>query len=511
MQTSMFIQAVPTHFDLFDDQIIALSDVENAFASGLNRVLLVLPTGGGKTVVASEKIRRFVAGYKRVLFLAHRRELIFQCSDKLKAFGVDHGIIMAGEARSFMPDVQVASIDTLRSRLKNPKYAKPEFDLIIIDEAHHAVAKSYLDLVNAYPNAKVLGLTATPIRGDGRGLGELFQIIVEGATIEELTKIGRLVPVEYYAPSKPDLEGLKIKMGDYAENELAKRMDKVKLIGDIVENWSRICPDRVTLVFSTGVPHSIHIRDAFRDAGVNAEHIDGDTPKAERDKIINDVNAGSVQVLTNCMVFTEGTDIPIISCIINANPTKSLGKYMQTLGRGLRVSPGKLNCIMIDHGGVVHQHGFIDEPKEWSLDGNSKIQDRIAKLKEKQGEPSFQTCKECFAVFTKKDKCPVCGWMVPRKAKAVEFVEGKLGKIDRFGKTILIPPTLPKERVIAELLTIQQAKQYKIGWVKYNFMDMFGYWPKNINFTPAEPSTETLAWLDKKLNAFKNKKRRITG
>ena len=174
----------------------------------------------------------------------------------------------------------------------------------------------------------------------------------------------------------------------------------------------------------------------------------------------------------------------------------------------MRPYEGKTNAIIIDHAGAVYQHGFIDEPKEWSLDGNDKIQDRIARLKEKQGEPSFQTCKECFAVFTKKDKCPVCGWCVPRKAKPVSFIDGKLGKIDRTGATIFMPPSGAKEDVIAELLTIQRAKGFKEGWVGFNFKDMFGHWPKSLNFTSKEPSSETLAWLQKKHNQFINQKRR---
>lgn len=502
MQTS-FIQAIPTHYALRDYQLKSLDDVGESFAQGLNRVILTLPTGAGKTVVASEKIRRFVADYKRVLFLAHRRELVFQCSDKLKSFGVDHGIIMAGEGKSFIPDVQVASIQTLMARLKNPKYNKPEADLIIIDEAHHAVAKSYIDLINHYPSAKILGLTATPVRGDGKGLGELFQRIVEGPTIGELTEEGHLVPVEYYAPVDPDLSGVKTVLGDYAQDQLAERMDKPKLIGDIVENWARICPDRQTVAFASSVAHSIHIRDAFRNAGVNAEHIDGETSKNERDRILTALKSGDIRLVSNCMVLTEGWDCPATVCCILARPTKSISLYLQMAGRILRPYEGKPNAIVIDHSGAVKRHGFVDEPKEWSLDGNQKIQDRIAKLKKEKGEISFQTCGECKCVYTKKDKCPVCGWFVPKKAKAIEMAEGVLGKIDRNGRTLFTAPTIDRTRALAELVSIQQRRGYKSGWVGFNYKEMYGTWPKNTGVAPAEPSTEMLAWINKKIKSFR--------
>lgn len=504
MQTS-FIQAVPTHYALRDYQLKSLDDVGRAFDQGIKRVILVLATGAGKTVVAAEKIRRFVANYKSVLFLVHRRKLVSQCSKKLVEFGIDHGIIMAGVPKSFTPDVQVASIQTLISRLKNPKYPKSIFNLIIIDEAHHAVAKSYTDVLDHFPGANILGLSATPARTDGVGLGELFNVIVEGPTIGELTEQGHLVPVEYYAPTTPDLTGIKTIAGDYAKDQLAERMDKPKLIGDVVENWARICPDRATIVFASSVPHSIHIRDAFRDAGVNAEHIDGETPEADRDRIIAEVESGVVRVLTNCMVFTEGTDIPILSCAILVNPSKSIVKYLQTAGRVLRPYPGKENAILIDHAGAVYKHGFVDEPKEWSLDGNQKIQDRIAKLKKEKGEIAFQTCGECKCVFTKKDKCPVCGWFVPRKAKPVEMLEGVLGKIDRNGKTLFTAPTIDRTRALAELVSIQQRRGYKSGWVGFNYKEMYGQWPKNTDVTPAEPSTEMIAWINKKIKNFRRK------
>ncbi len=335
----------------------------------------------------------------------------------------------------------------------------------------------------------------------------IFQKMIEGPQIKELIDQEYLVPCQYYAPSQPDLVGLKIRMGDYQEKQLSERMDKTKLVGDITENWSRIAPDRQTVVFSTGVRHSIHIRDRFRDAGILAEHIDGDTPKDERDKILSDLATGKVQVLCNCMVLTEGWDCPPVSCCILARPTKSLGLYLQMAGRILRTYPDKINAIIIDHAGAIYEHGFVEDHREWSLDPEEKIQDRQKKSNNKPKNPI--TCEECHTVYRGRPDCPKCGKVPVKKGKVLVVMEGELGRIERdrsfqnhhFTK-------YQKEHFYRELKFIQMERGYKPGWVARKYKDRFGVWPTNIFGPPIPPGPETKSYVRKQAIAYAKGKRR---
>jgi DNA repair protein RadD len=170
--------------------------------------------------------------------------------------------------------------------------------LVIVDEAHHIRARTYTKILDAYPNAVIVGLTATPCRGDGRGLGNVFETMIECPSVAELIRDGYLVGTKVYAPSRPDLTGVRVERGDYLEAQLATRMNTARLVGDIVEHWLRLGGRRPTVVFATGVAHSMHIRDEFRRVGVMAEHLDGATPTEERDKILADLAEGRVELVT---------------------------------------------------------------------------------------------------------------------------------------------------------------------------------------------------------------------
>jgi superfamily II DNA or RNA helicase len=199
---------------------------------------------------------------KRVLFLAHRRELIQQTSAKLHAVGVDHGIIQAGFPTRPGEGVQIASISTLHARaVRSNKMEMPPADLVIVDEAHHCRARTYQRLMRAYPNAIILGMTATPCRGDGRGLGDVFESLIECLPVAELIASGYLVPTVVYAPTRPDLSGVRVEKGDYVEKQLAERMDRAQLVGDIISHWLRLAERRRTVIFASGVQHSVHLRD----------------------------------------------------------------------------------------------------------------------------------------------------------------------------------------------------------------------------------------------------------
>ena len=252
-----------------------------AVAAGRKRIILVAPTGSGKTIIGSDIIRR---ARKSVLVLAHRREIIAQTSKKLYACGISHGIVQAGFTPRPLETVQVASIQTLWVRSQHTgKMDLPHADLVVVDEAHHAPAMTYRKIIAAYPDAVLLGLTATPCRGDGRGLGGIFETMIESPQVPDLIKLGFLVPTHTYAPINPDLRGVQTRRGDYVETQLADRMDRQELVGDIITHWHKYGERRKTVAFAVNVAHSIHIHDEFIRSGVRCEHIDGSTPKPERD------------------------------------------------------------------------------------------------------------------------------------------------------------------------------------------------------------------------------------
>jgi superfamily II DNA or RNA helicase len=221
-------------------QLDVIARIEGEIVAGRRRICPVAPTGSGKTVIAADLIAKSTGRGEHVLFVAHRREIIQQSSRKLRDVGFDHGIIQAGFPARPGGRVQVASIQTLHARaVRTRKIDLPAADLLMVDEAHHVRADTYKRLVEAYPNAIIVGLTATPCRADGRGLGNVFEMLVEGPSVAELTRDHHLVPVRIYAPVRPDLKGLRVGRGDYAESQLAERMNTAPLVGDIVSHSSR--------------------------------------------------------------------------------------------------------------------------------------------------------------------------------------------------------------------------------------------------------------------------------
>lgn len=327
-------------------QIEAIHDLRRVLGHGGRRVLLQLATGAGKTRIAAEIVRMAQGKRSKVLFLAPRRELIGQAAAAFSKQGIHPGIIMAGERMSRLQDVQVASFDTLHARaVRSSRMQMPDADLVIVDEAHLSLAETRKDIIEHYADAVVIGLTATPARGDGRGLGEIYDQLVMGPSIRHLTEEGYLVPLKYYAPTEPDLAKLRLnKDGDYTETGLSKRMDTPKLVGDIVDNWLRIARSRLTVVFCVNRAHSRNVCQQFNAQGISAEHVDGETPNDERAAILDRVRAGKTQVLCNVFVASYGLDIPVLDCAVLARPTKNIALYLQMIGRVMRTSPGK-DCV----------------------------------------------------------------------------------------------------------------------------------------------------------------------
>jgi DNA repair protein RadD len=475
-----------------------------AIKAGQRKILVVAPTASGKTIVAAAIIEEARRRGQRVLFLAHRRELITQASRKLHAAGVDHGIVLAGFPPRPCEPVQIASIATLHVRgVRTDAMEMPPADLVIVDEAHHVRARSYRQILAAYPDAIVIGLTATPCRGDGRGLGAAFDVLVECPPVAELTAGGYLVPAVIYAPTRPDLAGVEVRRGDYVERQLAERMDKVPLVGGIVEHWFRLAERRRTVVFATGVQHSVHLRDEFRRAGVMAEHIDGATPIEDCDAILARLAAGSIDVVCNAMVLIEGWDCPEIACLILARPTTSLGLYRQMVGRVLRPSPGKVDAIILDHAGAVFMHGFPDDPIAWTLAEDRRAENQAHSARGKYQAPSLTTCPECAAVRLQGQPCPVCGWRPQPKAAPVEIADGELGRVAR-NRTVVAAIATANERTrfYAMLIYIAGERGYARGWAAHKYRERFGDWPASRFAQPMVPDDATRAWVRSRQIAY---------
>jgi DNA repair protein RadD len=479
-------------------QIEVIGEVQEVVAAGHRRLILVVPTGGGKTVVSSEIVKGAVADGQNVLVLAHTREIIRQTSLKLYGYEIEHGIIAAGLVEHSDRPVQVASIQTLWSRaMLRGTMRLPPADLLIIDEAHHCPATSYRKIVASYPNAIVLGLTATPCRGDGRGLGGIFDVIVESPQVPELIKQGFLVKTRVFAPVDPDLTGVGTSRGDYIEHQLAGAMDRNDLVGDIIGHWHRYGERRKTVCFAVSVAHSAHICNEFKKSGVRAEHVDGSTPKAERDAILARLASGETELVTNCMVLTEGWDLPEVSCCILARPTKKMGLFRQMIGRVLRPAPGKRNAIVLDHSGAVFRHGFVEDPVEWTLDEGERATSPAHTARLNGGSRSrLVECKACGSVRTAGEPCEHCGWYPKPPPDAVVFRDGDLVAVDRNScRPIESSDPHVRMRWHAMLAHIGNERGYKPGWASYKFKERFGMWPASRYVSPQPPLPEVLSWV----------------
>jgi DNA repair protein RadD len=462
-------------------------------ARGVKRILLVAPTGAGKTVIACDIINGYVRRYKSVLMIAHRREIITQTSAKLRAEGVAHGLILAGEKTMPMAPVQVASIQTLWARaIRREAMDMPPADLVVIDECHHSIAQTYKKIIDAYPNACLLGLTATPCRGDGRGMGGIFEALIECPQVAELIELKHLVPTIVYAPSSPDLTGIRVQAGDYAETQLADRMDRPKLVADIVSTWHKFGQRRKTVCFATGVGHSIHLRDEFIKSGVRAEHIDGSTPKDERDATLARLARGDIELVSNCMVLTEGWDMPEVGTCILARPTKKMGLFRQMIGRVLRPAPGKTNAIILDHSGAVFKHGLPEDPVEWTLDPDKAATSPTHTARCDMPARGLQECSQCGALREGGKACPCCGFLPVRKPTIVIPRDGELSLVVK-GKPSAA--AIDQQRWHGELTAIAEERGYQSGWIAHKFKEKFGHWPPRGTIIPIDPSPEVRSWV----------------
>ena len=415
--------------------------------------VVALPTGSGKTVLAAHVIRGATARGKNCLFLVHRRELVDQAVSRLRALGLQPGVIMAGVAPT-MSRVQVASIQTLARR------DSPEADIVIVDEAHHTCAESWSAVLDEYPNALRVGLTATPFRTDGQGLGAFFGHIIAPVTVQQLVDDGTLIAPVVYAPPGPSLDGVRTVAGDYNQGQLAAVM--APLTGDIVEHWKKHALGMRTVCFAVNVAHSKAIVARFEAAGIPAEHIDGKTHRDTRADALRRLAMGDTLVLANCNLVSEGWDLPALDAAILARPTKSLGLHIQQIGRVMRAHPGKSQAVVLDHAGNHHRHGMVTDPIEYSLEG-------------KPARPpvhSHKQCPKCYLIVgVLVSVCPDCGHVFAPNAhplRPLTEAEGQLVKVE----------PVDKQAAYVELLRTAWRTGRAVGWARHAYRSRFKTWPR---------------------------------
>ena len=442
----------------------------------VRRVLLQAPTGAGKTVLASFMVGQSTTRNLSCWFICHRAELVEGTSKTFHKFGQPHGIIAAGHPMNLAALAQICSIDTLKGRLATLKAPK----LAIVDECHHCSAKGWALVIQwlTENGAMIVGLSATPHRLDGQGLDAHFDELVGGPSVAWLMERGFLSPYRVFAPPGPDMKGVRRQLGDFARGETEERVDKPKLLGDIVDHWRRRADGLRTVAFGVTVAHSQHIAERFNAAGIPAAHLDGGTPKGERARIIRDYAEGRLRVISNVDLFGEGFDLAAIAqrdvtvdCVIQARPTQSLSLHLQQVGRALRPAPGK-TAIILDHAGNTQRHGLPDDEREWTLDGRTKGK-RAANDNE---APPPVTCEGCFNQIRRPlpPECPHCGKRLLAEAKPMQEAEGELVEVTEAMKRQIRAQRV-KEEVEADTLDKlvelgrKRGYQYPMQWAQKKF------------------------------------------
>ncbi|HUT43391.1 MAG TPA: DEAD/DEAH box helicase [Desulfobacterales bacterium] len=406
-------------FSLRDYQEKAVNDIEQAWASGNKSVCLQLPTGAGKTRILRTIIDNHTQSKKIIYVIAHRKNLVVQLSDELTSIDLKHGII--GASSPYINyRIQVCSLQTLIRRKDN----LPDPEILIIDEAHHNVSKSYLSIFEKWPDAKVLGCTATPKRLDGKSLADTTDVLICGPQTKTLIDQGYLSSFDYYAPGEIDMSDVHIKMGEYVQAEASAKVDKKVITGSAIEHYRQYSDHLPALVACVSIQHAIHVEKEFNDSGYKFKAIHSKMEDKDIYRYIKYLADGTIDGLTNCGLIGEGTDIPIVTTLIGLRPTNSETIFLQYCGRVLRKAKGKEKAIILDHVGNYERHGLPDDYREWSLDYQPK--------KEK-GKSKYKRCPECFhPVFISAAACPYCGYLftdnntrdiIPKE------VEGRLVKI----------------------------------------------------------------------------------
>jgi len=384
-------------------------------------VLLQAPTGSGKTALAAYMLGSAASKNKRSWFLCHRAEILDQTALTFQKVGIPYGVIAAGHPLNPYMPVQLCSIDTLKSR--PGRYQLP--DLIVWDECHHVASAGWTRVKNANPQAKHVGLSATPERLDAKGLDDLFSAMVRGPSVAWLIENGFLCDYKAFAPPGPDMAAVHTRMGDFVKSESEAVMSKSTITGDAVRTYMQRARRKRAVAFCVSIKHSEHVAAEFRAAGIVAVHIDGSTPKPERQAAMKAFRNGDIQILTSVDIFGEGVDVPAIEAVILLRPTQSLSLYLQQVGRAFRPAEGKEFALILDHAGNIARHGLPDDERTWDLKGRKK-----RKAGAGDTGPPLRQCPKCYATHRPAPVCPECRHVYAVVGREIEHVDADLVEVD---------------------------------------------------------------------------------
>ena len=484
-------------------QALALEMLKASLRSGKRRPLIMMPTGSGKTVLAARIVIGAMAKGKRVGFLVPMINLIDQTFARFVENGIDPGdmgVIQADhEWRRPSAPVQICSIQTLARR------GMPEVDMLLVDEAHLRDVKLHDWLASDEAKGVLaIGLSATPF---AKGLGRVYDDLICPVTMADLIESGHLSQFRVFAPSHPDLNGVKIdaKSGDYQTGELSERMSKGRLVADIVENWLEHGENRPTLCFAVDRAHAAVLHEQFEKSGVTSAYVDANTPREDRLVLAGKFSRGEIRVICNIGTMTTGVDLDV-RCIIFARPTKSASLLMQCIGRGLRTAEGKDRVIIFDHSDTHLRLGMVTDISIDKLDtrkpgaGDSTRKENLDALPHE--------CSKCQCLVPAATlECPNCGHVAKRRSNVVteagelvEFgVKGKPKKDSAHARLI----AQGKQAVFCQIKHIAKARNWSDGRRSHAYRDIFGVWPRGFDHCdPMEPTNELLGWLRHKAIAF---------
>ena len=430
----------------YQDDVV--NRARDCYRQGYHAPCVVLPCRSGKSCIAADIARKATHKGNRVLFIVHRIELCNQITKTFTKWGVDMSLC------------DVMMVETACNRLDE----LPNYDFIITDENHHAPCETYMKIYEHYPKALRLGLTATPWRLDGKGLVDTNDIIIEGVSVQWLLDNKYLSPYIYYAPAVlVESEKLHTRAGDYKQNEVIEQLDKPHIYGDVIQKYKEYADGKKAIAYCASIEHSKAVRDAFRAVGIPAEHVDGTTPKDERERIMDAFRDGSCQVLCNYEIIAEGLDVPDCECCILLRPTQSLTLHIQSSMRCLNYMEGK-TAVILDMVGNFERHGLPNTPHEWSLEGTEKT----TSAKDKP-EVVARQCGNCYQVYAGISPiCPYCGFNNGKTKKQIEMDrKAELAEIE----AVSLAEKKSKRmevgqcRTKAELERIAKERGYKPGWV----------------------------------------------
>lgn len=466
-------------FELREYQHTLKNDIRTLFQRGQRSVVLCSPTGSGKTVTFADICRETVNNGKSVMIVVDRKELIDQAIDKLSSYGLDPVVITGGvKYFEFGASCYVATVQTLKRR----KF--PRVDLLVVDECHKQIFDDVVETYRKKWDTFIIGATATPIR-KGKSmnqLGSIYDHIVKSVEIDELIEQKYLSPAVHVG-ALIEMDGVKTRAGEYAMDDMFGIYDKPFLYDGLIEKWNEYAIGRKTIVFNINIEHSKKTCQAFRNAGISARHVDGNTPKNEREQILRDFKNGEFAVLCNVDILTTGYDEPSIECVVVNRRTKSVPLWLQMCGRGSRIHPGKHNFIILDMGGNTVENGFWHMRRGFSLwhkvrgggvaptkncpdplivenDGQFTLIDRADMTNDQSDSHGCGAIVHASARY-----CPECGFVFPQNEREMKTADFSV--YDKFDQPE-IPKHLEKpvsEMTFSEMVDYQKLKGFKKGWL----------------------------------------------